>query len=105
MAWLYILCAALAEMAWVSALKNQSLAWSWQAICVYAIAFLPVLLLNFALKTLPMGTTYSVFCGVAALGITAIGIMFFSESMSLPRLLCIGLIVAGVVGLKFLEQG
>jgi len=53
-----------------------------------------------ALKTIPVGTAYAIWTGIGATGTAILGIVLFSESAALPRLFCIGVIVAGIVGLK-----
>ena len=53
-----------------------------------------------ALKTIPVGTGYAVWTGIGAAGTAILGIVLFAESASLSRLVCIGLIVAGIIGLK-----
>ncbi|CAN0496951.1 unnamed protein product, partial [Phaeothamnion confervicola] len=58
-------------------------------------------LLGFALKTLPVGTGYAVWTGVGAVGTAILGIVLFGESMAPMRLASIGLIVAGIISLKF----
>jgi quaternary ammonium compound-resistance protein SugE len=58
-------------------------------------------LLGLALKSLPVGTAYAVWTGVGAVGTAALGIYLFGDPATAPRLVCIGLIVAGIVGLKF----
>ena len=58
-------------------------------------------LLSRSLTTLPIGTAYAVWTGIGAVGTVIAGIVFFGESRSILRLLCIFLIVAGIVGLKF----
>jgi quaternary ammonium compound-resistance protein SugE len=60
-----------------------------------------VVLLSIALKTLPVGTGYAVWTGIGAAGTAAIGIALLGDSASPLRILCIGLILAGVIGLKF----
>ena len=56
--------------------------------------------LGLALKTLPLGTAYAVWTGIGTIGTAALGMALFGESADAPRLLCIGLIVAGIAGLK-----
>jgi quaternary ammonium compound-resistance protein SugE len=53
-----------------------------------------------ALKTIPVGTGYAIWTGIGAAGTAILGIILFSESAALPRLLCIGLIIGGIIGLK-----
>jgi quaternary ammonium compound-resistance protein SugE len=57
-----------------------------------------------ALKTIPVGTGYAVWTGIGAAGTAIMGIVLFAESRHMIRLLCIGLIVAGIVGLKFSSE-
>jgi quaternary ammonium compound-resistance protein SugE len=59
-----------------------------------------VVLLGLALKTLPIGTAYAVWTGIGAVGTALLGIALFGEPATAARLACIGLIVAGIVGLK-----
>jgi quaternary ammonium compound-resistance protein SugE len=61
---------------------------------------LSVVLLGMAMKSLPVGTSYAVWVGVGAVGTAILGIVLFGESASAGRLLSLGLIVAGIVGLK-----
>jgi quaternary ammonium compound-resistance protein SugE len=60
-------------------------------------------LLGLSLKTLPLGTAYAIWTGVGTLGTAALGIALFGEEISMARLACIGLILAGLVGLKLLS--
>ena len=59
-----------------------------------------IVLLGLALKTLPIGTAYAVWTGIGAVGTAILGIVLFGEPATAARLACIGLIVAGIVGLK-----
>ena len=59
-----------------------------------------VILLAIALKTLPVGTGYAVWTGIGAVGTAILGIVLFGDPATAGRLACIGLIVAGIVGLK-----
>ncbi|HYE43300.1 MAG TPA: multidrug efflux SMR transporter, partial [Caulobacteraceae bacterium] len=58
-------------------------------------------LLGWAVRTLPLGTAYAVWTGIGAVGTAALGVLLFHEPATAARLVCIGLIVAGIVGLKF----
>jgi len=57
-------------------------------------------LLGLALRTLPLGTAYAVWTGIGSVGTAALGIILFREPATVMRLVCIGLIVIGIVGLK-----
>jgi multidrug transporter EmrE-like cation transporter len=61
---------------------------------------LSLLFLSFAIRTIPMGTAYAIWTGIGAAGIAIIGMMYFDEPRTLLRIICIGLVVAGIVGLK-----
>jgi quaternary ammonium compound-resistance protein SugE len=101
MAWLYLLIAGLFEVAWAIGLKytdgfTRLLPTLWTAASmVVSLAFL-----GLALKTLPVGTAYAVWTGIGAVGVAILGIILFAEPASAIRLGCIGLIVAGIAGLK-----
>jgi quaternary ammonium compound-resistance protein SugE len=57
-------------------------------------------LLGLALKTLPVGTAYAIWTGIGAAGTVALGIYLFGEPATVLRLICIGLILAGIIGLR-----
>ena len=57
-------------------------------------------LLSQAMKTLPLGTAYAIWTGIGAVGTALVGIVLFGESANLARIACIGLIAAGIIGLK-----
>jgi quaternary ammonium compound-resistance protein SugE len=57
-------------------------------------------LLALALRTLPIGTGYAVWTGIGTVGAAILGILLFNESRDIPRILCIVLIIAGIIGLK-----
>ncbi len=63
-----------------------------------------VALLGWSLKVLPLGTAYAVWTGIGAAGTATLGIILFGESREVARRVCIGLIVAGIIGLKLLSQ-
>ncbi len=62
-----------------------------------------VLLLGWALKTLPLGTAYAVWTGIGAVGTALLGMYLFGEARDAARLACIALIVSGIVGLKLVS--
>jgi quaternary ammonium compound-resistance protein SugE len=65
---------------------------------------LSIVLLGIALKTLPLGTAYAIWTGIGSVGTAILGIYLFGESTAALRLACIGLIVAGIVGLKVVSE-
>ena len=102
MAWLYLFLAGLFEVAWAIGLKyTEGFSRLFPSLLTVAAMGLSLALLGLALKTLPVGTAYAVWTGIGAVGTAALGIYLFSEPATVGRLACIGLIVAGIVGLKF----
>ena len=101
MAWLYLLVAGLLEVAWAVGLKyTQGFTRLWPSVWTGAALVLSMLLLAAAVRTLPLGTAYAMWTGIGAVGTAALGILLFGEQATAARLACIGLIVAGLVGLK-----
>lgn len=102
MAWLYLLLAGMFEVGWAIGLKyTEGFSRLLPSLLTIAAMALSLALLGFALRDLPVGTAYAVWTGIGAVGTAALGIYLFSEPATLMRLGCIGLIVAGIVGLKF----
>ena len=101
MAWLYLFVAGLMEVAWAVGLKyTEGFTRLWPSVWTGVALVLSMALLAAAVRTLPLGTAYAVWTGIGAVGTAALGIALFGESASPARLACIGLIVAGLVGLK-----
>ena len=100
--WLYLLAAGLCEIGWPLGLKlsDEPAFRIWgpalSLLCLGASAWL----LWLALKGIPLGTAYAVWTGIGTVGALIAGMMLFGDSTSPVRLLCAGLIVAGIVGLK-----
>jgi quaternary ammonium compound-resistance protein SugE len=100
-AWILLGLAGLAEIGWVIALKYSEGFTKPVASIVTVIALaVSMVLLGWAVKTLPIGTAYAVWTGIGAAGAAIAGLYLFGESANAMRLLCIVLIIAGVVGLK-----
>ena len=98
-----LLLAGLLEIVWSVSMKasNGFTKHHFTALTLVA-AGLSFWLLGLALRQLPVGTAYAVWTGVGAVGAAVLGIVFFGESLSIARILCIALIVAGILGLRFL---
>ena len=102
MAWLTLVVAGLFEVGWAVGLKyTDGFTRLGPTLLTVASMGLSLALLGLALKTLPLGTAYAVWTGIGTIGTAALGMALFGESADAPRLLCIGLIVAGIAGLKF----
>lgn len=101
MSWTILIIAGLFETAWAIGLKyTDGFTRVWPTIGTVAAMVLSVVLLGLAMKSLPVGTAYSVWVGVGAVGTVALGIVLFGEPATAARLVSVGLIVAGIVGLK-----
>jgi quaternary ammonium compound-resistance protein SugE len=101
MAWLYLLVAGLMEVAWAVGLKyTEGFTRLWPSVWTAVALVLSMILLAAAVRTLPLGTAYAVWTGIGAVGTVVLGVLLFGESASPARVICIGLILAGLVGLK-----
>ncbi|TYB42505.1 DMT family transporter [Actinomadura chibensis] len=104
MAWILLIVASLMELVWATALKqSDGLTRLWPTVTGLGVAVLSVAVLSLSLRQLPVGTAYAVFVGLGAIGVAVAGMVAFSESASPARLVFLGLIVAGVVGLQLVE--
>jgi quaternary ammonium compound-resistance protein SugE len=103
LAWMLLLLAGILEIVWSVSMKasNGFTKHQFTALTLVA-AGLSFWLLGLALRQLPVGTAYAVWTGVGAVGAAVLGIVIFGESLSIARILCIALIVAGILGLRFL---
>ncbi|WP_428249007.1 quaternary ammonium compound efflux SMR transporter SugE [Ferrovibrio sp.] len=104
MAWLILLLAGLAEIGWAVGLKyTEGFSRLIPSLLTVSAMIVSLALLGLALKTLPLGTAYAVWTGVGTVGTAILGIWLFGEDADVMRLGCIGLIVAGIAGLKLLS--
>jgi quaternary ammonium compound-resistance protein SugE len=102
MAWLYLSLAGVFEIVWAVGLKyTDGFTRLWPSVGTAAAMLVSLLLLAEAYKSIPIGTAYAVWTGIGAAGTAALGIILFGESRDPLRLLCLFLVVAGIVGLKF----
>jgi quaternary ammonium compound-resistance protein SugE len=103
MAWVVLFVAGLFEIGWAVGLKYaDGFTRLWPSVFVAASLALSMGLLGLALRTLPLGTAYAVWTGIGTVGTAVLGVALFREPATAARLACIGLIVAGIVGLKAL---
>jgi quaternary ammonium compound-resistance protein SugE len=101
MAWIILVVAGLFEMAWAIGLKyTHGFTRIVPSVLTVASMVVSLGLLGLALKSLPIGTAYAAWTGIGAVGTAALGIYLFGEPATVARLACIGLIVAGIAGLK-----
>jgi quaternary ammonium compound-resistance protein SugE len=104
MAWALVGLAGLLEIAFAFAMKASDGFTRWvPSLFTLAAGVSSVVLLSLAMRTLPMGTGYAVWTGIGAAGSAIVGIVVLGDSAAPLRLLCIGLILAGVIGLKLVS--
>ena len=101
MPWILLLLAGLFEIAWAVGLKfTDGFTRLWPTLATLAGLVISVGLLGVAAKSLPIGTAYAVWTGIGAVGTLVCGILFLGEPATAMRLVCVGLILAGMIGLK-----
>ena len=101
MNWILLVVAGLFEIGWAIGLKyTEGFTRLWPSVWTVASMVVSIALLGLALKTIPIGTGYAVWTGIGAAGTAILGIILFAEPATALRLGSIGLIVAGIVGLK-----
>lgn len=101
MAWALLFLAGLFEIGWAIGLKyTDGFTRVWPTTWTVLAMIVSVVLLALAVRTLPIGTAYAVWTGIGAAGTVILGIALFGEPATLLRLLFVGLIVAGIAGLK-----
>jgi quaternary ammonium compound-resistance protein SugE len=101
MAWIYLVAAGLLEVAWSYAMKqSDGFTRPWPTVVMAAAMVGSVALLALSMRTLPLGTAYTIWTGIGAVGAFAVGVTVLGEAASTARLIAAGLIVAGLVTMK-----
>ena len=105
MAWLILFVAGLCEIGWAVGLKyTDGFTKLVPTALTVAAMLVSVALLGLAMKHLSVGTAYAVWTGIGAVGTVVLGIVLFKEPVTAARLVCVGLIVAGILGLKLFSK-
>ena len=101
MAWVVLFVAGLFEVGWAVGLKyTEGFTRIGPTVFTGVSLLLSMALLGWSIKTLPLCTAYAVWTGIGAVGTVALGIFLFREPATVARLVCVGLIVTGILGLK-----
>ena len=101
MAWFILVLAGLFEVAWAIGLKyTEGFTRLWPTVGTVVAMIISLGLLGVAMKSLPVGTAYAIWVGVGAVGTVILGIVLFQEPMNALRMVSVGLIIAGLIGLK-----
>jgi len=99
--WVLLVIAGILEIGWAAGLKyTEGFTRLWPSFWTMLAMAASMYLLALAARGLPIGTAYAVWTGIGAVGTAIVGMILFDESRDWARLVCIGLIVAGVLGLK-----
>ncbi|HYG31743.1 MAG TPA: quaternary ammonium compound efflux SMR transporter SugE [Methylophilaceae bacterium] len=101
MNWIILVIAGLFEMAWAIGLKyTEGFTRLWPTVWTVAAMIISLWLLGIAMRSLPVGTAYSIWVGVGAVGTVILGIVLFGEPANPARIISVALIIAGIIGLK-----
>ena len=100
MPWIYLIAAGVCEIVWAAGLKTYGFTRTWGGAFTVIVMLLSFVLLDRAMRSLPLGTAYAVWTGIGACGTAVYGIWRFHEPRDWPRLACIALIVVGILGLR-----
>ncbi|WP_435153656.1 quaternary ammonium compound efflux SMR transporter SugE [Haladaptatus sp. DFWS20] len=104
--WKILIIAGVFEVAWAIGLEySDGLSKFWPSVATVIALIVSMVLLAEALKTLPVGTAYAVWTGIGAVGTATLGIALFDEPANLLRIVFIGVIVVGIVGLHISSGG
>ncbi|HEY8573264.1 quaternary ammonium compound efflux SMR transporter SugE [Phenylobacterium sp.] len=105
MAWIILFVAGLFEIGWAIGLKYTEGFTRLVPTALTGVSLVASMgLLGVAVRTLPIGTAYAVWTGIGAAGTVILGIVLFKEPATVARLFCVGLILAGIVGLKLVTR-
>jgi quaternary ammonium compound-resistance protein SugE len=101
MAWFSLFVAGLFEIGWAIGLKyTGGFSKLWPSVWTVVALILSFGLLEYSVRTLPVGTAYAIWVGIGAVGTAIMGMWLFNEPRDIARIVCLLLIVAGVIGLK-----
>lgn len=105
MRWLYLIIAGICEVWWAVGLKYSH---GFTRLAPSVITVIGMIasfyFLSVALKTLPLGTAYAIWTGIGTVGTAILGIVLFKEPVDILRIVCIGFILTGIIGLKLVSS-
>ncbi|MBS1834029.1 MAG: quaternary ammonium compound efflux SMR transporter SugE [Acidobacteria bacterium] len=101
MAWVLLAIAGILEVGWAIGLKySEGFTRLWPSVATIGAMAVSMFLLALSVRTLPVGTAYAVWTGIGAIGTVIAGILLFNEPATAVRVVCLGLILCGIAGLK-----
>ena len=105
MRWIYLLIAGALEITWAVAMKMSNGFSVLMPSIIAGVGYITsAVFLAIALKQLPLGTAYAMWTGMGIVGTTLLGVFLFHEKLSVPRVICVILVVVGIAGLKILAK-
>lgn len=106
LAWVYVVIAGLFEVVWATSMKSSQ-GWTrlWPSVITLIAMLISFFLLARAMQHLPLGVAYTVWVGIGAIGAALAGWLLLGERLGPAQWLCIGLIAAGIIGLKLATPG
>lgn len=105
MPWVYLLIAGLFEVTFTTCLKlSEGFTKLWPSLGFFVASVTSFIFLNFAIKTIPIGTAYAIWTGIGAAGTATIGILWFKEPATAARLAFLILLIGSVIGLKLVTK-
>ncbi|MBF6236229.1 Quaternary ammonium compound-resistance protein sugE [Nocardia otitidiscaviarum] len=106
MAWLVLVAAGLVEIAWSQSIKpTQNFTRPVPTLICLALMAVAVWLLSYAMRTLPVGTSYAIFTGIGAVGAIGLGVLIQKDPLSVGRMLALALIIGGIVLARVTNPG
>ncbi|MCG2842828.1 quaternary ammonium compound efflux SMR transporter SugE [Sandaracinobacter sp. RS1-74] len=106
MAWIVLVIAGLLEIVWAFSMKqSEGFTRLWPSVVTIGAMFVSFGLLSWSMRTLPLGTAYTVWTGIGAVGAFLVGIVVLGESANAMRILAAALIVAGLALMKLSSPG
>jgi quaternary ammonium compound-resistance protein SugE len=101
MAWMYLVAAGLLEIVWAYTMKlSQGFSRPGPTALTFLVMLASFALLSISMKTLPLGTAYTVWTGIGAVGAFVVGVVVLGEPLTMGRLLAAALIVTGLSLMK-----
>ena len=101
MAWMFLLVAGLLEIVWASMMKlSQGFTRGWPSAVTIVAMLASFAALSISMRTLPLGTAYTVWTGIGAVGAFVVGVVALGEPLGLTRVLAAALIIAGLILMK-----
>lgn len=105
MQWFYLILAGFFEVGWAVGLKfSDGFTKIIPSIFTVVTMVASLYFLSLSLKTLPLSSSYAIWTGIGTIGTIILGIIIFKEPISVVRIVCVLLIVAGIVGLKLISS-